>query len=350
MDKNIYKLLNEVEMELNDYESESVSKLEIKKIQKYVQKHEMKIGSRNKIAAVAALLCLATGVLFSNEVYAFVSQIGYKISYIWDLNNVDKYVNVVNTSQQDNGYTITLNEVILDHDELIICQTVRGDERLPRIMTADGTLKIDGKRIDEGGGGGGKPIDEYTYEEIFYHRISDSYIGMNDSHEIQYSISEITVFTDSGMEKVKGNWSFRFTVTGEELKKDTVNVDMDDTVAISDKHSIVFEQYSANMVNQKIYFHCADNYEDFDYDMELRGYDDLGNQVVFYMSSFRDNKGVFEVETSVNGCINEEAKRLVLSLYIVEMPVESGNSVYEEGVYETEASKAGQEITINIVK
>lgn len=360
MDRNIYRLSNEVEMDLDQYKAENISEAEVNNIRQYVKsqgrdngnKPVKKPSKRNNIyrkAAAAILLCLGTGAIFNNEVYAFVERVSYKLTSIWELDNVDKYVNVINTSQQAHGYTITLNEVILDHDELIVCQTIKGDEKLGDYLLGTGRLKIDGAYIDTGGSGGGDLVDEYTQEEIFYYSISEGQLSMDGSHEIEYSITGLRPLADA--EEIKGDWTFRFTVTGDELSKDTVRVAMNDEINLPEGLALKFTRYSANKVNQKIYFRIIGDYLDFNCDMELRGMDDLGNLVVFYMSSISEGEGVFKVDTSENGYISEDAKQLVLSLYTAEMPLASGqmNSVYE--LYEGNGldRKEGQEIIVNIV-
>ena len=86
--------------------------------------------------------------------------------------------------------------------------------------------------------------------------------------------------------------------------------------------------------------------------MELRGSDDLGNQVVFYMNSLREGDGIFKVDTSENGYIDEEAEKLVLPLYTAAMPLTDGrqNSVYvQHGEGRTDKG-AEDKIIINIVE
>ena len=360
MKQDIYRLANEVEMDSDRYQDDGITELETKRIEQYVKQNapdhkEPKNDRRNnrprKIAAAAAvLLCVGAGMMFNSEVYAFVEQVSYKISSIWELNNVDKYVNVINTSQQDQGYTVTLNEVILDHDELIICQTITGPGKLDDYVLANGSLKIDGKRIDTGGSGGGEVIDDYMQEDIFYYSIPKDQLSMNGSHDIEYSITELGQFAGTDVVNIKGNWTFRFTVTGEELSRDTVQVEMKDEVVLSEGLSLKFTKYSGNAVNQKIYFNIIGDYLDFNCDMELRGVDDLGNPVVFFMSSISDGEGVFKVDTSENGYINKDAKRLVLSLYTAEMPLTSGrmNSTYELFKETKNGQEAGKEIIIDI--
>ena len=349
---NIYDLSNQVEMDLDQYEQEEISEIEIKQIRRHVRTHAPKHKGRKKIAAAAVILCLGVGMLFNNEVYAFVEQVGYKISSIWELRDVEKYVNVINTSRQDQGFTITLNEVILDNDELIICQTVKGDAKMADYTLATGSLKIDGKRVDAGGSGGGEMVDEYTLEEIFYYSLSGNQLSLEGSHEIEYSITELSRFSGIERDDIKGDWTFRFTVTGDELRKDTVTADMDDRIALTDGLTVIFDRYSANLVNQKIYFHLEDINEEFGHDMELRGHDDLGNPVVFYMSQYRMGDGIFKVDTSENGYINQDAKRLELSLYIAKWPEDSGrsNSVYELAGEGMAGETSGPKIVIDIVK
>lgn len=75
-------------------------------------------------------------------------------------------------------------------------------------------------------------------------------------------------------------------------------------------------------MGQKIYFKFTT--ERMDYDIVLKGTDNLGNPVEFSLRTVNDHIGCMEVDTLKNGYIRDEAESLTLTPYIAKMPEESG--------------------------
>lgn len=363
MDRNIYRLLNEVEMDVNQYKEEEMNEIEIKKTEKYIKQHMRKgIFWKKKIAATVAVLCLGTGLLFNKQVYAFAESVGYKISSVWNLHNVEKYINVVNTSQQDQGYTITLHEVILDNDELIICETIHNDSGSGELLHEQGEIIINGVKISDMSNGELEMIDDYTQVSVLCYNISDMHLNDYESHEIKYNILGLDYIYKSE-DMIKGDWSFHFTATGEELRKDTVEILLDEKINLPNGDVIVLEKYVSNPITQKIYYRALDidNFEHGVYNIKLRGYDDTGVPVQFYSSTFGNgedgDQGIFKVDNSTyeweyeginespiyEHSIRSSAKQLVLTPYIMREPQMPGYIPQEE-----DEERLDQEIIINI--
>lgn len=352
MDKNIYRLLNEIEMDVDQYDGEEMNESEIKNIEKNMKQHMRAGAIWKKAATTAAVLCLGMGMLFNKQGYAFAESISHKISSIWQLHNVDKYVDVVNTSQQDQGYTVTLNEVIMDNDELIISQTIHNGRGLEKEVWTQGELKVNGEKIsymtstDEV-----IPVDDYTQVSIDCVNISDIQLNSYDSYEIEYNILWLDIGLDNGHDVINGNWTFHFTVTGEELRKDTLEIILDDKIYLPNGDVFVLEKYTSNPVTQKIYYRILYNSEyNAEYFITLRGYDDAGVPVKFSRFDYDYGLGVFKVadwayEWEYEGeyplyehSIRDSAKQLILTPYFGKDPVLS----------EADEERLDYEIIINI--
>lgn len=357
MDKNIYRLLNEIEMDVDQYDEEEMNESEIKNIEKNMKQHMRAGAIWKKAATTAAVLCLGMGMLFNKQGYAFAESISHKISSIWQLHNVDKYVDVVNTSQQDQGYIVTLNEVIMDNDELIISQTIHNGRGLEKEVWTQGELKVNGEKIsDMTSSDEVIPVDDYTQISIDCVNISDIQLNSYGSYEIEYNIFGL----DNGHDVINGNWTFHFTVTGEELRKDTVELILDDKINLPNGDVVVLEKYSSNPVTQKIYYRMLYNSEYNDeYFIILRGCDDAGVPVKFSRFDYDYGQGVFKVadwafEWEYEGeyplfehSIRESAKQLILTPYLVKFP-ENIPPNTEFMLSEADEERLDYEIIINI--
>lgn len=332
MNKELYRLLNEIQIDLEEYEPEHISAFEKKRIERNIMKKNNKNRNFHKIAASAlVVVCIGTGVMFNNDVYAFVETVKYKLTSIWDIENVDKYGSIVNTSEKDKGYTVTLNEVVLDNDELIISKTISSEFSLGEFCHTDAYIKINGKTLISGMSGASKLIDEFTEESIEIYDISRINLKHDAENKIEYNIKRITTY-DNNIESIEnGNWNFSFMATGAQLITDTLNINLNEKIVLPNDRSISLTKYTSNSINQKIYFDIDNKEKSLEYQMELRGTDDLGNDVVFYISQIRDAKGLFKVETIDNGYINDDAVKLTLIPYAAKNPNKSGrmNSDYE---------------------
>ena len=58
--------------------------------------------------------------------------------------------------------------------------------------------------------------------------------------------------------------------------------------------------------------------------MELRGTDNLGNEIRFYLGHESKGNGVLELNTALGDQIADEATSLILRPYAVKFPEESG--------------------------
>ena len=96
--------------------------------------------------------------------------------------------------------------------------------------------------------------------------------------------------------------------------EDTFTASLDTEVSLPDQTTLKFYKYSSNAMGQKIYFKFTT--ERMDYDIVLKGTDNLGNPVEFSLRTVNDHIGCMEVDTLKNGYIRDEAESLTLTPYI----------------------------------
>ncbi|WP_291650217.1 DUF4179 domain-containing protein [Clostridium sp.] len=275
---------------------------------------------------VAATIFIALGVtvfgsIFSNEVIAAVKLTMFDIkNYLRVNDNLDEYSTVVNKSVSKNGITVQLNEVILDKDEIIVSTTVKSDQKLGdngNIMVF-GNVYINGKQISSSAGGLGKQIDDYTEENVLSYTL-DKELERGDLHiEIKYD--EALLHMDKKEVKVEGPWNFEFISNGDALSTNTNSINLNNSFTLDNGQKITLNEYKSNVVGGKIYYSIENKDRNNIYSLELRGYDDLGNEVKFYSSYEEMTTGLLKNQTE----ISQDAKVLRLTPYAVAYPKESG--------------------------
>lgn len=321
MKDSIYNILNDVETELSEYEIVEMTKTE-KEIVKRNLKQVLKNKSNyKKYASIAAgiVVCIGLiGISFDGSVYAGIKNIASDIaSYLGIENNLEDYKMIVGQSVTDKGITVTLNEVLVDNDQIIVSSTATSDIITSDIgiFSMDGIVKINGKEMVYGSSGSSKILDKYTSQTVMSYHINK--IDLKEDLDIKITFD--SVFLEG--KEIKGKWSFQFKASGEELAAHTIEIPVTNSFELPSNCKIKLKKYTNNVIGPKIYF---DIEGDIEYNVELRGKDDIGNPVIFYISHINNGDGVFELETIDNGNLDETASKLFLTPFAVEMPKESG--------------------------
>ena len=190
-------------------------------------------------------------------------------------------------------------------------------------LPIDIDLTIAGQPIVESVGICSTPIDKLT-------SISESEIQLNDSS----ILSEKTDFMINFSTLDKSNTSIgklKFAASGKELNAKTTNVALNHT-------KITLKNYRSNVVNQQISFTISRNNTGLSGDVILKGKDDLGNPVEFYLDTADETNGTFTVDR-MTGYISPKATCLTLTPYYNDFPQSSS-------VNRTEAMAESTEETV----
>ncbi len=336
MTKNIYDLLNEVEIDLKEYAKDDFSEIERKRYKNAFRKSVKKNNILYKKGiAIASIAVLTIGLLGSNSgghVWTYAHTIITDVaSFLGIEKSLDEYKTVVNKAITKNGVTIQLNEVVLDSDELVVSATTTANEKLRESgIILDHSIYVNGKRVSNGAGGAAKQLDEYTMQEVLFHDLEGDFSG---DLNIKIAFSDPLI----NEKTIKGRWVFEFKTNGDELALDTKEILLDNTFTLENGQKITLEKYTSNNLGQKIYY--SKSPKGTDYDMVLRGHDDLENKVEFYVSRATANKGIFKLAT-IDGNLDDKAKMLTLTPYAVKFPEESGR-------LSNDFKKVGEEFVIN---
>ena len=136
MRESVYDLLNEMDHQPKEYEVSNVSAIDVKKWKKAFASRRRPSSKRwTRYAAAAAVLCAvmagtAVGPL-RYSVYAGVKAVVYDLSQALGISkDLEPYKTVVGSTISKEGYSVTLNEVVLDEESMHIAYTLTVPEKM----------------------------------------------------------------------------------------------------------------------------------------------------------------------------------------------------------------------------
>lgn len=294
---------------------------------------KQRIKRKNVMLRVAAVILgfSLLGGVFQNQVSAEVRLAIMKIEdYLGLDRSLDDYKSIVEKTISKNGITMQLNEVILDNDEVIVSYTVMSQEDLDedKDIVTSGDVYINGKKLSNGSTGGSVKGENNTREVVLCHDLNEKV----DDEELDVSIKFNEVYI--GGNEITGPWEFNFKSSIDKLNKSVECKKLNKTFMLDNGEKITFTEYRKNDVGEKIYYSIEGKKEL--YALELKGYDEQGNEVEFYNSNEKKTSGVMKKQS---GNI-EYSSRLKLKLYAAKYPEKS-----EE--MKLSYSQVGEEFTID---
>lgn len=320
MKSEMYKLLNQMEVDLSEYPQEELTELERKRMKKEVTKSIMKTRKKKSykgIAAAAVVALCAVGIAagpLKSQVHAAVKYMSYSIGGYLGINqDLTPYEQVISQTIENDDLKITLNSVILDENELVVSTTeVYKNPLSENNPGLSANIYVNGRVISQGSSGSSQQIGDNTIQSVMNYDLID----FNTTESLDF---ELEFYFLGGQEKEK--LKIAFQADGKELAIDTLNVPMEQSIRLPDESTITLNRYTDNALGQKIYY--TSSKAGSDYDMKLEGQDDLGNPLSFTLSRVNGKEGRFLID-GLNGYVSESAKTLTLTLYAVEFPKESG--------------------------
>lgn len=330
-DKNIYDLLNEVETDIG--EIEEMDELEKKKYKNNFKNRSNKKNNRMKKTVIAAALIVTLGLgsqtNLGKDVYAAAQSkfddIGYSISRALNKEeSIEPYSNVVNQIVENKDIGIKLSHVIIDRDELIISSLLDSSNANSDInyFKMDTKVYINGERIHSQASSGSSGHVESNKDLLFdIQELDIENIDVNKEMDIRIVFNKFSYTDDKGKQhRIAGDWEYKFKASGDELSKKTEVIVLNHEFKIEDEN-YKLNEFSYNPVNQKIFGEYTGN-DELGHNIELRGEDSLGNDVVFYLSRKIDNRLIF---TSQNQ-LSDDIDYIKLKPYGAEYEKKNGKS------------------------
>ncbi|AFS79482.1 hypothetical protein Curi_c24870 [Gottschalkia acidurici 9a] len=295
-EKDIYKLLNEVNIDGEEFEDIdlNIDEIRIRKLKKNLRKDlgVKRLSKKAKYAlsiAGGVIICIAWIGIMSVKNPAFAKEIPVLNSIVQRLienygykGDYETYAEVIGQTQYDKGISITLNEVVYDESEVIITYTIKSDKKIEElgenfISNLYESIKINGSFSGfSGASSTSEQIDEHTMIAFVEYQMGLE--KLPDKFDMDINIKEIF--------DIKGKWKFSFKLSKEEILKEQKTFDVDivknfegTDVRIS---KVSFSPLSTNIkLDGKKYENMNDlnsHFGFFEYDYWLL-FDDNGNEI-----------------------------------------------------------------------
>jgi len=286
-----------------------------------------------RFGSVAAILgfCVLTSIWFASP--SFASNVSSTISNISSFlglqKNLDEYKTVLNKEVTDDSITVKLNEVILNGNELTVSYSISSSKKLKANESwhAFNEIYVNGKQARTGASGSGRNIDDYTSQAVMTYYLDK--VDSNADLNIKILCSAMRL----NDKETKGSWNFQFKTNGNQLAIDTKKIFLSHKFTLENGQEYTLTKYTDNTLGQEISASIsAPNFITKPmYAVELKGIDDLGNKVEFYVSRGDKEGALFKIE-NINGNLTEKAKTLTLTPYAAKFPDKSGemNGEYKQ--------------------
>lgn len=341
--KNMYEMFNDIETNVEEYETQQFSEVEAKKWRKRMKKQVQKKGAGRKVAVAAACAAVCLVIPFHEQVAAAMESatesINKWLTFGTAEKNIASYENVINTSVTDDKIEVKLESVILDEHDVLI-STI---QKYPKGRAADFNkmsmvsyqmdsasfeeiqeefekqktnppkcpcmamnLKIDGKLQK-----GKVLVDPWDETDDGIRVIYNFYVAgekpidLSKKMKINLELQEVTGISD-------GKWKFEFEAEGDQIKADTFSVPLNQKVQLPNGKEMTLTEFRRNELGTYIYYKTE---EKPDFHLQLRGENDRGEMVWFSNYGINESgDGRFELDR-LQDVRMEEIQRLDLSVY-----------------------------------
>lgn len=358
--KDIYELLNDINIDENEFEEMEVSELEKAKVKNTLKKSinkKRKMKSLKKNVAVASILVGLSATTFGLTFPAYAKNIpviedifrffdnGRTESSI-DSNDVKdeekglyynykQFSNEINLTKESNGIKITVNDAVFDGKTVTLTYSIESEQDLGE-HAGTSLPKIEGMNA-LGGTDRTTKIDTNKYVGIL--TVSNLEDKTLDIANIKWNIDSIQ--NPDNHTEIKGDWNFDFSLNA-----------VDSTMQLSDSSSerngvkVNIEKISVNPMSFIVYYdqivseNISNRWDGVNVELEIK--DDLGN---VYSGKGNGGKGTDSYNMSLSKTfeiLDENATKLIVSPHITLRDYSSDN--YSS----VEVSKDGVERVITL--
>lgn len=264
---------------------------------------------RFAVACAVIIIAVAIGATHQNEVKAAWNKMTSLISRVLgSTENADDYVKQIQKTILKNGIAVSLEEVAMDKENLWIAYSLSDENGDNDISMNSAEAVIDEENLALEG--------QYSLNANLKadDAVSKSYVakffrnGSSGSQKIDITIG--TFKTEDDQIEKKDEYLFSFTATPETLVADTKEIPIKESMQLQNGKNIVISKIKYNIFGGTIYGELPDMGENDEF--LIRGEDDLGNELVFHLISYRNPDLVFDLTDSG---ISPNAKQLTLQLY-----------------------------------
>lgn len=310
--KDLYLLFNDMNQDVDQYDDIPVTNEEIRRWKRNFRRNRNDVRTSYSIKRIAVAACaifviaLAAGP-FKDYSLAAIENVSYTLSEVLGFDDdISTYENMIGKSITKDGYTITINSVILDGSTLYLTYTERFPEKLEgqegyKIYAANGIEAnlngtVNGTNHEISAGGTCKPIDDYTRLSIVEMHF-EKMIDTSKPVKIKFAYE---IYEDDSGKPAKVIDDIAFVADGSQLALQTEKMPLNYTYEFPDGSSVHFTGFEINPVSRKIFFEEENASDGFDWD--LRMHDEFGNYIIENSRSAQANSN-----GKLEGCISYTA-------------------------------------------
>lgn len=203
-----------------------------------------------KAVCLAIIVMLGLCLAFHDQVYAAVSRFTTMIAEILQISNdLEPYTDVINTTQEKDGISITLNEVILTNNSLLVSVNLDAETEYDGIGISVGeSIKINGREYacDSSRVYQKQNLEEKKHQYVV-EWIYDEGVPLTKKADI-----ELGIVVHKQIEDMDGEtFTFAFSASKEELQKNTVHLNLNQVISLSEGEAVI-RDFSINNVTSSL--------------------------------------------------------------------------------------------------
>lgn len=316
--KDIYELLNETNIDIDEFEEAEVSQLEKAKVKRALKKslnmEPKKKKWKKRMLAAAIITGLSTATLgLTFPTYASNVPIIGDIFKFFDGENGGLYTNykdyssAVNLSQESNGITVTINDAIFDGKTVTITYSIETEKDLGERPNILETFNIKGASGMTGSDTITK-MDETHYVGLMKMSITNH----EDFVDAKIKWPARTIINLETGEQIKGKWDFAFKlnptesvdqIIGQQMEQAGVKLELE-KLSITPMSFVIY-------YNQEVTDRIKEQWHEVDVQLEIK--DDLGNS---YVGEGNGGYGINEYDLNWSATyekLHENATKLIVT-------------------------------------
>jgi hypothetical protein len=258
---SIYKDLNDINLDVNEYEEQELTSFQKKnwesRVLKKIRKH--KTNYKRKYAVIAAAFIVATGISLSTGMFTFanVPFVGAMIEGFMATNEKTEYTpyktEIGSTAENEYGKW-TLNEVMVDSGELIISSTFQPAEGIEfhYKMHPSPKVLINGQNLTSGGLQQSIEINHSMY--TIYNKIEMPEIPIGETIQFHIEYDNLDTSIDSEGVPVDHPWVFDIKVPTEQLAATSETIHFNQDIPLGNGYFIRLKKMVVSPISTILYY------------------------------------------------------------------------------------------------
>lgn len=319
--KDMYELLNDINIDEDEFEEMEVTDLERARVKtslkKSIKKNKMKVWKKSAMAAaIIASLSVATIGLTFPTYASSIPVVGDIFRFLDNgrtglYDEYKEYSTEMNMIKESKGIKVTINDAIFDGETVSLTYTIESDKDLGEDPFIHGNPDFKGSKGMAGSSRISK-VDKNYYVGIY--RATDLNRTDEDKVKIKWNLDSIII--PEKKEEIKGNWSFAFALNATDRK-----VQLSDHSSEQDGVKVNIEKISVTPMSFIVYYDqvvsekVRNKWHGVDVDLEIK--DDLGNSYSGESNGGSgDSEGYFMSWSKTFEKLNQNATKLIITPHI----------------------------------